>query len=456
MKRLALFTFAMLACCLLAPALLAQNASTALSQRGLEVRSQDFGMRMSSWVSFRFTHQQEVANGQDGTNGRNFNNFRVRNAKTTFRGHIYDRNFQYRVTFNWVAGGNDLVERVYFRYSLMPAFNIAAGQTKPEWNWEYNIGAGYQMFTDRGYANSKYNQNYAKGVWADGRIGDDAPLLKYHFGVYNGVLRADDDFRNRDRAITADSFRDGRVDTSPMLNLRLETHPLGEVSRTMYDLRSAEEFNQPLVAAGFGVNYLSGGFNNEHLREDTSGREVPASGRSRTRHETWSVTADLNARWQGLSLHVAVYWRHTEFKNRGSNDADPSDPSRSGIRNMSDVATVVEANYAIIPGELVAGVRWNHLDADEFWGNGSQSQERAVWPDVHEVGVAVSWFIRGEALRVTADVTHVSQQLAFAYDGSDSLRGAYNSPPTRGAFGGSGGSDYNNLWIARVQLQWMF
>jgi hypothetical protein len=434
------------------------QTDTRLSNRGLEFRTEGFSMRISSWAQFRFTHQQEVANGNDGTNGRNFNNFRIRNAKTTFRGHIYHENFQYRLTFNWVAGGNEIVERAFFLWTPMQEVNVGVGQTKPLWNWEYNHGAGRQMFTDRGYVNNVFNLNYAKGVWVDGRIGEDVPWLMYSVGLFNGVLRADDDFRNRDRAIIADRFQDGRVDTDLMFNARVETHPLGQVEGAMYDRRSEDTRHQLVFAVGLGVNYFISGFRNEALRPDTSGSPETASGRSRTYQDTWAITVDGNLRWHGLSVHAALYWRHTEFHNRGSNDFNPGRPSKSGISNLTDLGVVLEVNYAIIPQKLIAGVRWNHLDADEFWGGGTDRRERSIWPDVNEVGVAVKYLIHGEALKLTMDVLHVSQQLTFGQDPgtSETLRGAYNNPPVRGAFGGSGGSDYNNLWIVRLQLQWMF
>ena len=53
------------------------------------------------------------------------------------------------------------------------------------------------------------------------------------------------------------------------------------------------------------------------------------------------------------------------------------------------------------------------------------------------------------------DLVQGNELLAVPAQGS--LLGVYNSPPARGAFGGSGeNADYNDLWIARLQLQWIF
>lgn len=455
--------FAILVLFLAAPWLAAQDgddvgapsSTTELTRSGLSISEPGFSLRLSSWVQFRLTYQEEHANGNDGTNGRDFINFRVRNAKSSFRGHIFEKEFQYRLTLNWRAGGTSIVEHAYFKWALMREFNLSVGQSKIDWSWEYSTSATRQTFIDRGYISSVFNLSYAKGIWATGQFGEDTPYLKYFAGIHNARLRSNNDFRPRDNASNSDTFLDGRVDLDLMYTLRLETHPLGEVRRAMYDERGEES---PLVAVGIGVNWFSGGFTNTNLRGDTVGTPT-GSGRSRTSHDTLAVTADVNFRWQGLNVHAAIYWRHTEFHNRGSNRFKPTSPARSGISDLTDFGAVVEASYFVLPGKVSIGARWNYLDADEFWGNGTQNRQRSILPDAQSVGLAANWLIHGDYLRLSFDMLYVAQQLTFGESaGATSLRGAYNSPPVRSGTLGSHpeSADYNNLLILRLQLQWKF
>jgi hypothetical protein len=432
------------------------GAETRLSNRGLQVNTPEFSMRMTTRVQFRFTHQQEVANGEDGTNGRNFNNFRVRRAKTQFTGHIFDEQFTYELTLNWLAGGDGIVETARFRWSIMQYFNVNAGQHKMPQNWEEITSSGNQQFVDRGVVNWAFTQAFGKGVWVDGRIGDDVPWLKYNFGIYNGRLRADNDFRNSDQARIGDSFSDGRVDTDMQINLRLETHPFGNLGYSMNDMRSEDAHDQMLLAIGLGVNYFISGFDDEDLRPDDSGAGNTASGRSRTYQDTWLATLDANFRWMGISAYAAFFYRHTEFHNRGSNSANPGRPSKSGISNLTDMGIALEVAYFIIPQTFNVGIRFNHLAPDKFWGNGSDRNERGIMPEINEVGVSANYYLHGNNLKLTMDILHVAQRTAIAYNGG-TLRGPYNSVPSQGAFNpNQTGSDYNNLWIVRMQLQWIF
>src|SRR5690606_13794820 len=223
---------------------------------------------------------------------------------------------------NWAAGGNAIVEEAIFRWALMNEFNVNAGQQKLQFNWEEATSSGSQQFVERSHTNEVFNQDYAKGIWVDGTVGDSVPFLKYWFGVYNGVLRANNDFRNADMALRGDTFSN-LTDNEMMVNLRLETHPLGEVKRSMFDGRGADEHDQILFAVGLGLNWFMSGFNDAGIRGDTVGTPT-GSGRSRTSHDTLAFVLDAHLRMYGLSVDMEVFFRHTEFHNRGRNRFDPT------------------------------------------------------------------------------------------------------------------------------------
>jgi hypothetical protein len=322
------------------------------------------------------------------------------------------------------------------------------------------------QFAERSYVNEVFNQDWAKGITLDGQIGEETPWIKYWFGIYNGVLAGTNDFRNADRATNAESFG-LLVDNEMMINLRLETHPLGEVKRGMYDARGEDEYNQVLFAIGLGVNWFMSGYDSgsglNAVRGDTAqatpGSNPTASGRPRSSQDTWAITLDGHFRWHGLSADIAWFWRITDFHNRGANSFDPT--SQADVGNVEDSGWTLEIAYMIIPDMFNVGIRFNMLNSEDFWqGGAGAGTPRAfgIRPDATEIGVSANWFIHGDNLKLTFDFLWVGQQVPLGGNGQ-SLLGVYNTPPDRNFGGGTIGSseaDHNDLWIVRLQLQWIF
>ncbi|MCC7509053.1 MAG: hypothetical protein IT464_06735 [Planctomycetes bacterium] len=430
-----------------------EGVDTALGKKGLEINTDGFALRVTTRVQFRLTYQNEVANGNNGTNGRDFVNFRVRRAVTSFSGHIFEKEFQYKLQMEW-TGGTSMVEHAWFRWAIMQYINVTAGQQKLMYNWENNTSSGSQQFVDRGSVNTTFSQSYAKGINIDGQVGDDVPWLKYWFGVFNGVLRANNDFRNNDTPINSDTFSN-LVDSEMLINLRLETHPLGEVKRGMNDMRGEDEHGKILFAIGLGLNWFMSGFNDAGIRADTVGTPT-GSGRFRTSQDTLAVVLDGHFRMYGLSVDMELHYRHTEFHNRGRNRFNPTSPSHNGTANLSDMGISFLVAYFILPQQLNVGVRFDWINADEVWGGGEDSRRLGLRPDSTELGLSVNYYIHGDNLKLTFDVLMVSQQLPQSLS-STGLRGAYNTPPARSAGSiANESADFNDLWIMRLQLQWIF
>ena len=427
-----------------------EGTSTKLDKGGLSFMSKDFSLNMTTRVQFRLTYQNEVGNGNDGANGADFLNFRVRRAKTKFSGHIFEKEFQYELLLNWATGGDGIVEEAIFTWALMNEFNINAGQQKLQFNWEEATSSGRQQFVDRSYTNEVFNVDYGKGIWVNGDVSES--MLKYWFGIYNGVLKANNDFRNADGTLRSDSFSN-LVDTEMMINLRLETHPLGEVKRSMYDGRGEDERDQVLFAIGLGVNWFSSGFNDAGIRADTVAGAT-GSGRFRTSQDTWTMVLDGHLRLYGLSVDLELFFRHTEFHNRGRNRFDPT--GRAGTGNLTDMGFSALVAYMILPEQLNVGLRFAMVNADEVWQGGSTSQQFGVRPDTTEFGLSVNYFVHGDNLKLTLDVLMVNQQLPFALS-SSGLVGVYNTPPARSGASVAGEvADNNALMLIRLQLQWIF
>lgn len=446
--------FALSAGALAAP-VMAQDAAgtnTALGDKGLKFSTDGFELGIKSGVKASLTYQNEVGNGENGTNGRDFINFRIRRAETTFAGHIFDKDLQYTVRLVWTNSSQEILDIAKFRWAWNQYLNVNVGQDKLRWSWEQSAGNWSIDFVDRGYVDAVFNQSYAKGLWIDGQVGEDTPWVKYWFGFYNGVLRANNDFRNHDIRVNAESFSDGVVDGDMMINLRVETHPMGAVADKMYDDRAEDAYSDVRFAVGLGFNWFISGFDNSGIRPDT-GAGTPASLRNRTSQDTMAVTLDGHFRWHGLSADLAWYWRHSDLHNKGRNNFRPGQ-GKAGIADLEDSGITFNVGYFILPQDLYVGFRYNMLNADDFW-QGSNDHQFGIRPDTTEMGITVAYFVHGENLKLTMDIFYVDQQLSF--DNSSGQLGVYNSIPERNAFGGGlENADHNSLWIVRFALQWLF
>jgi hypothetical protein len=428
-------------------------ADTTLGEKGLVFQSDGFEVRVTTRVQIRMEYQNEVGNGESGANGADFWNFSIARAKTTFSGYIFEKEFQYTVRLAW-TGGN-LIEIAKFRWAAHQYINLSAGQDKLNWSWEQYTSSGRLSMVDRSYTDAVFNQNYAKGIWIDGQIGEETPFLKYMLGLYNGRLRAGNDFRNADQGFNGTTQRFSNLtDMDMMINLRIESHFLGAVEQSMNDMRGEDERDQILVAVGLGVNWFASPFNDDALRTDPSGAGTTGSGRFRTSQDTMAITFDAHFRWMGLSADFAIYYRKTDFHSNGSLSSRQAIRNKAGIADLTDFGWTFEVSYFIIAQELNVALRYSNVDADDFWQGGGTGF--SVRPDATEIGVGVTYYVHGENLKITMDILWVGQQLGF--NGSTGgVLGVYNNPPNRIARGGlRSGADHNDLWKVRFQLQYIF
>lgn len=421
-----------------------------------------FALTMGTWVQFRLTYNDERAQDAEGpsdansvraSNGRDFWNFRVTRAKTFFRGNIFGKEWKYFVLFHWTAGGSDLFEEGFLTWAKYKEINVNVGQTKIPFNYEFLTGYNKQQMVEGSVVSETFNHGWGKGLWLSGVIGGDTPWVKYWVGVFNGALRANNDFRNQDRAVNTDTFSQ-TVDADLMPVLRVETHPLGEVADDMVDMRGEDTYNKVLFSVGFAFNWLTSRFSNAALRPTSSS---PGSGRSNTGQDTVAITLDGHFRWHGLSVNVAWYYRKTEFHNFGPLEGNGVTANRAFPGDLTDCGWTFEVGYMILPRQFDVGFRFGMFDADEFWLAGASTRRNALRPDSTELGLAVGYYIGGHNLKAQLDFTYITYQLAVGA-GTLPANAPHGQPmPTRSPGSiAADQSDYWNVWQLRIQIQWMF
>lgn len=430
------------------------DAKTALQSRGLSFSTPDdsFSIRLLTGVQFRMTYSDVRADGSEGINGRDFLNFRVVRARTTITGNLFSKDFRYSVILNWASTASGIIDQAFFTWAPIPELNINAGQSKLPSNYEWLTSYQRFGFVERSFVSQQFAQDWAKGVWLSGRIGKDTPWLKYWAGLYNGVLRSNSDFRNRDRNTTDDTFSQ-LVDADLMPAIRLETHPLGDVPADSTDSRAAEAHDKVLFAVGLSANWLISRFQNTGLRPFTTS---PGSGRASTGHDTLHLALDAQLRVFGLAVNLEYHFRHTEFHNFGPQSGNDVTRGRNRPGNLTDQGASLQVSYYILPRKLDVAARVGWVDGDEYWSQGS-GKRFSLQPDTIEAGLGVGYYIHGHNLKIQLDWHVYSHQLAFHTGAVSALPTLGSAPPARSATSAANDvSDYLNVWQLRVQLHWLF
>jgi hypothetical protein len=504
MRSLLLAALLLLASSLLAHAAhgntLQIDAESQLGSSGLRYRSPDgeFELNLTTAVQFRLTyHDTRGSNGSGGENGRDFINFRFPGVRTFITGHFFSEEFQYRLWLVWgwpdVAGVK--VEDCYFRWAPDPLFNVTVGQMRVPASWEYLVDHERTGLPDRAIADEAFSQGWGKGVSISGRLGlydtaFDEALLTWEVGVYNGVIASEDGaqgrgelqssrtgsgvtvavtdpkktehfdggFRNSDWQLNAENF--GQVvDGQLMVAARVEYHPMGELIRHMADLGSIEDTAAWFVMIGLGVNWMSARVDGtgSFLGATYASRTVnifgtpiqpPSSGRKFIDAQILHITGDGHFRWIGLSINWAIHYRSVNFTPRGKMGEQNLAADQAIVHGLQDTGITVDAGYFVLRDELLISARFSTVNFDDFKSreatSGAQIDGDALGADSYEYGGGVTWFIRGDNLKLQADYRYIAQQLPFGTSHTNAFSGVERT------------SNWRVVHEYRVQLQWIF
>ncbi|MDC1142470.1 porin [Planctomycetota bacterium] len=431
------------------------DASTSVSlDKNLSWSTEDdaFALSLSTRVQFRVTYNDENGSGDGAgnTDGRDFWAMRIRRAKTTFKGHIFEKQWKYKFTVNWTDTGSN-VETATLTWAGDVMYNVTVGQQKLQFNWQELTSSGKQMFADRSQVNESFNQDFAKGVTVNGKYADDsATWVKYWAGIYNGILSSDTDYRNADSNPISESFGGG-VDSNLMFNVRVETYPLGEFTREGRDARGDDEKENPLFSVGFAFNWFQSDIDNTDLRP---GSTTAGSGRNQGHVRTMAIALDAHLRWFGINLDIEFIRNRGEFFNTGALNTSGAVSTNARPTDIVNTGVIIEIGY-MLTAEIQVGLRMGMNDQDEFTFGGTDGI--ALAHDSSEMGVVVNYYLHGHNLKATLDISYVDFQLANSITDAGGATGfngfgTSRSPSSRA----NDNADHAAFWQLRIQIQWIF
>ena len=402
-----------------------------------------YGMVQTRWI---FNHSRS---GQNYTNNdavsdqlvgftpegpQDGSGFQIRRAKVTFRGHVVDSSWRYKLETNFRRDGSAVFQDAYIIKQFEDGFSIRVGQYKEAWLREQIVSDRRQLAVERSVINGFFGQGRSLGI--EGRYQTDT--FNVTVGSTNGmrtVLESRSMFTNfsdsstdwsfygRAQYILAGSWEDFRnlnasIDsrTSVMFGIAGMSQKYGENSRAN-------------ALFGFDPNTIVPG-----VIELTTLDGSTVSG----------LTADVSVKHRDLTFFAAFAWQQVSTEGQASGPIFPGGTAPLSVPRFNPWGFVVQGGWAATK-EIELFARYSYLDAD------MDSLEAPGIPLPLAYGSSVSsvvtlgvnWFL-SDKVKVTVD-TGLNLGSSFAGISGGRLQG-----------GGWVPTSTSDQWNLRAQLQLLF
>jgi phosphate-selective porin OprO/OprP len=298
------------------------------------------------------------------------NDMRFRRARFKMEGHVGKSWIQYKYEHDLVQG-----KLLDLRFDVGPEWlKLRVGQWKADYSRERMDSSGKQQFAERSIVNRAFTLDRQKGAMAVGRLGKGTALdTQYFAGVFTGQGRG----VFRDRRIPTDA-----TDGSPLWVLRYQWNPLGGgVGLSQSDL---EKLRKPRLS----LAVATAGNRSSYTRFSSSGGgqldgfQAGLPGQYSLRQQLEETTF----KYRGLSVQHEWHWKRI---------VDRVNQSRTHMRgSYLQTGYFFNEIYSKIPKQLELAGRLAFVDPDTARGGDV----------IRETGVAVNWFFKGHADKLTVDV----------------------------------------------------
>ncbi len=270
-----------------------------------------------------------------------------------------------------VSGGNPRQTPVLtwsVAWERLRDVRIKVGQFKIGYSRQRLISSGDLQLVDRSAVQGEFTLDRDIGVELYSEDLGGLDKIRYVLGVYNGEGR--------------DVYQ--LSDSPPMMLGRLELMPFGRFDA--YKEADLKRHRSPKVAVA-----VAGAWMSRALRDRGVLGSIPADGGT-TDH--LMMTADLLAKWRGLSLVVEG---HKRASTRHPGSDAPEVLGRSGWGVFSTIGWLLPMAQDVELSARTGGI---------FAANKSSLK------DLRETGVGVSWYLSGHANKLQMDVTRLTSDTA--------------------------------------------
>jgi hypothetical protein len=337
-------------------------------------------IRINAEIQLRWimSHQDTAPGLLDQTEG----GFQVRRARVAFSGSVLSPRLSYRIRPAYDrATGNVQLDEAWVSWDFPGDWSLRAGQFKPQFLREEFVSSFAQLAAERSYATDYFSVDYSQGAELSRTTGRGRMALSLHDGSY----AANSDF-SADR-------------TDVAVSARVEVMAFGDLEQ-LQDF-SGRRGGRPGLLLGAGVDWERG--------ETDSTRAIP---------QVFKYTLDASLELNGLSFAAAF------FAQRFSVDSLIALPTN--LRAARQTGFVLQAG-AFVSEVLELFGRSEQTDFDGAYyrnsGDGVQGGSRNLgFSRMTGYAAGLNWYVRQQALKLTADVQVLPDPVPVANTGAGLVR----------------------------------
>lgn len=352
----------------------------------------DFSLKIGNRVQVLWNYQSnEAASAAPGANtsAQDINSFRVRRARTTFGGHLYNKDITYFVQNEWTTNGantGNLLD-AWLNWNFWKgegegkdSIALRLGAQKTRFGREQTGTSSKLEFVDRSVVSQVFSGNRQIGVLLNGNHME--KKLHWNFGVFNG------DPAGAATRLAESGVNPQNVDQEVNFVAGVRLDPKGDMGDEGYeqgDLREGEARQQFAYSVGAGVFVGNG-------RTTVGGVTTDV--------ETTSININAAMKYNGFHALGDVFIRSDD---RDASGAVPSAESDTTGFQIGGSYTMEAKEKGA--SQWAFGARFGLIDADATTAGGV-SVGHVAFPIAGTGGLTPVWLNGGKVTEIEAMVSN--------------------------------------------------
>ena len=372
------------------------------SGKGFMLASQDggFTMRISGQLQTRWV-MSHVGDESTADSNQTDWGFQVRRAKVKFKGNVVDKTWRYTINGAFGSSGTFAFEEAMITHDVNDNLSVSIGQYKAPWTREELVSSSRQLAVERSLVNEYFNAD--RGVGLDVKYVTDDWSLQ---GAYNNGVKT---------AYTGSIGRNTSSANNPT-KWAVQGRFQYKLSGDWGDFKSFTSSLDDDEAVMIGFAGMAQSWNGQ------------LDGAASDAASVWGVTADLSAKFSGISLFGAVIYQSFD----AGDDAE----------NAKPWGVVAQAGYSLTDQwEVFGRFSWANnkgvVDANAFGANPTQGEAKLT-----VLTVGANYFFNSK-VKFTVD---------WGINLNDSIDGDWVSQTSNGWRETQSADE----WVLRAQLQLLF
>ncbi len=336
--------------------------------KGTRLDFADTGFTAKIGTQFRTRYQFIDGDGDAGA--ANQSSFEVNTARVVVSGTALHKEFDYKLQTDFKGGGASLKD-AYLTWHTCDNSMIRMGQFKPAISRQNWTSISKQQFADRSVISDHFAIDRNQGVDAAYMVTDDVLIAAQLFNGVSNYLGTDPGASEGINSVGIDTKHTGAL--AVRANLMGSMDPLSE--------GDVEHTEDTAVNAGFAIAFSE------------------AENVVMTNWDVVTLSADINVKSQGFSLHGEFFYQE-------------NDPDVAGGTSIDGTGFYIQAGYFVEPKTWEIAGRYGYLDCDNgaaIANNVAGMNYCTGYDDVNTVDATVNYYWWKHHLKAQMGFAHVTQ-----------------------------------------------